>query len=46
MADPAPPGAATDNRGLMIVLSYLWILALVPLLTEKQDQEVRWHAKQ
>lgn len=45
MADPASPGAATDNRGLMIVLSYLWILALVPLLTEKQDQEVRWHAK-
>jgi uncharacterized membrane protein len=29
----------------MIVLSYLWILALVPLLTEKEDQEVRWHAK-
>jgi len=45
MADPASPGAASDNRGIMIVLSYLWILALVPLLTEKQDQEVRWHAK-
>ena len=29
----------------MIVLSYLWLLALVPLLTEKEDKEVQWHAK-
>jgi uncharacterized membrane protein len=29
----------------MIVLSYLWILAIVPLLTEKNDPEVQWHAK-
>jgi uncharacterized membrane protein len=29
----------------MIVLSYLWLLALVPLLTEKDDKEVQWHAK-
>ncbi len=29
----------------MIVVSYLWILALVPLLVEKQDAEVQWHAK-
>jgi uncharacterized membrane protein len=29
----------------MIVLSYLWILALVPFLVETEDQEVRWHAK-
>jgi len=29
----------------MIVLSYLWLLALVPLLTEKNDKEVQWHAK-
>ena len=29
----------------MIVLSYLWILVLVPLLMEKEDQEVKWHAK-
>ena len=36
---------ASSNRGVMIVLAYLWILALVPLLTEKDDQEVRWHAK-
>jgi len=29
----------------MIVLSYLWPLALVPLLVERQDPEVQWHAK-
>ena len=29
----------------MIVLAYLWPLALVPLLLEKGDAEVQWHAK-
>ncbi len=32
-------------RGVMIVLSYLWPLALVPLVVEKHDAEVRWHAR-
>src|SRR5215216_4591489 len=40
-----PPGAASPNRGLMLVLSYLWILAVVPLVVEKNDPEVQWHAK-
>jgi uncharacterized membrane protein len=35
----------SPNRSLMIVLSYLWLLALIPLLTEKDDKEVQWHAK-
>jgi hypothetical protein len=35
----------SPNRGLMIVLAYLWPLALVPLLTEKNDPEIQWHAK-
>jgi uncharacterized membrane protein len=39
VSDPSP------NRGVMIVLAYLWPLALVPLLVEKQDAEVQWHAK-
>ena len=42
---PPPSGVASPNRGIMIVLSYLWLLALVPLLLEKQDTEVQWHAK-
>jgi len=29
----------------MIALSYLWILAVVPLIVEKDDAEVQWHAK-
>jgi len=29
----------------MLVLSYLGILALIPLLTEKNDREVQWHAR-
>jgi hypothetical protein len=36
---------SSPNRGVMIVLAYLWPLALVPLLVEKQDPEVQWHAK-
>lgn len=45
---PPPPtagGAASSNRGLMLVLSYLGILAVVPLVVEKDDAEVQWHAK-
>jgi uncharacterized membrane protein len=44
MAD-APGNAPSSNRNVMIVLSYLWLLALVPLLNEKDDKEVQWHAK-
>jgi uncharacterized membrane protein len=42
-APPPPPSAS--NKTLMLVLSYLGLLALVPLLTEKDDAEVQWHAK-
>ena len=46
MANGTPgSGAPSSNRNVMIVLSYLWLLALVPLLTEKEDREVQWHAK-
>jgi uncharacterized membrane protein len=45
MSDATTPGAQSSNRGIMIVLSYLWLLALVPLLVEKEDKEVQWHAK-
>lgn len=45
--EPTPATAETEssNRGVMIILSYLWILALIPLLVEKDDKEVQWHAK-
>jgi uncharacterized membrane protein len=41
----APVPDASPNRGVMIVLAYLWLLAVIPLLVEKQDPEVQWHAK-
>lgn len=44
MTDPAQPGVSS-NRNVMIVLSYLWVLAIIPLLVEKEDKEVQWHAK-
>ena len=52
-AEPPPPppqetppvDIVSDNRSIMIVLSYLGLLALIPLLVEKDDKEVQWHAK-
>jgi uncharacterized membrane protein len=42
---PGPAPAGSDNRTLMLVLAYAWILCLVPLLVEKEDADVQWHAK-
>lgn len=28
----------------MLVLSYLGLLALIPLLTKKEDRDIQWHA--
>jgi len=42
---PTPTGVVSDNRNLWIVLSYLGLLSLIPLLVEKEDPEVQWHAK-
>ena len=43
--EPSSPDVVSDNRGIMIVLSYFGLLALIPLLVEKDDKEVQWHAK-
>ncbi|HYN43504.1 MAG TPA: DUF4870 domain-containing protein [Thermoanaerobaculia bacterium] len=42
---PPPPVPVSSNRSVMLVLSYLGILALIPLITEKEDREVQWNAK-
>jgi uncharacterized membrane protein len=42
---PAGPSSVSPNRTLMIILSYLGILAIIPLVAEKDDREVQWHAK-
>lgn len=39
------PGFVSPNRTIMIVLAYLGILAVIPLVVEKEDREVQWHAK-
>jgi uncharacterized membrane protein len=43
---PSPPTQQpSSDRTVMLILSYLGILALIPLLVEKDDSEVQWHAK-
>ncbi|HEY8208582.1 MAG TPA: hypothetical protein VIG99_13920 [Myxococcaceae bacterium] len=51
---PPPPPPPPNPRGtdvvreqdkVMLVLAYLWLLALVPLLTVSDSESVRWHAK-
>jgi len=39
MADSAP------NRAAMLVLAYLWPLAVIPLFLTKDDPDVQWHAR-
>lgn len=50
--EPAPPPPAAppspppdSNRTIMLVLAYLGALSLVPLLVEKNDREIQWHAR-
>src|SRR5476651_1217052 len=50
-APPPPPtgggpvSPANSDRTLYLILSYLGLLALIPLLTRKDDPEIQWHAK-
>jgi uncharacterized membrane protein len=42
---PPPAGGTSSNRTLMLVLSYILFLGVIPLVSEKNDPEVQWHAK-
>ena len=42
---PPPPPTVPNNRSILLVLAYLFPLSIIPLLTEKDDREVQWHAK-
>jgi uncharacterized membrane protein len=33
------------SRATMLVLAYMWPLAVIPLLLAKDDADVQWHAK-
>jgi uncharacterized membrane protein len=43
---PAPGSPSASRRTTMVVLAYLWPLAIVPLLASRDDREVSWHAWQ
>jgi uncharacterized membrane protein len=46
MSDQTPTGPSpASDRTVMCILSYLWLLALVPLLADTRDAEVQWHAR-
>jgi len=42
---PDPPVVRPPDRTLMLILAYLGPLSLVPILAEKEDADVQWHAK-
>jgi len=44
-AGTPPTGTVSPNRGIMLVLAYFGPLAVIPLVVEKNDPEVQWHAK-
>lgn len=43
---PVSGDVVRDQDKIMLVLAYLGIFALIPLLTVKDSDYVRWHAKQ
>ncbi|HSK08157.1 MAG TPA: hypothetical protein VK911_01165 [Vicinamibacterales bacterium] len=45
MTDHIPRGQPDANRNIMLVLAYLPPFAVIPLLVEKDDPEVQWHAR-
>jgi uncharacterized membrane protein len=48
MKAPDAPGGShsqPSNRSIMLVLAYLPPFAVIPLLVEKEDPEIHWHAK-
>ena len=44
-ATPGAQSSRPSDKTAMLVLAYLGLLALVPLLVEKEDSNVQWHAK-
>lgn len=45
MTESSTEGHAEGNRRVMLVLAYLPPFAVIPLLVEKDDPELQWHAR-
>lgn len=45
MTQPETHAAHHHSKGVLLVLAYLPPFAVVPLLIEKDDPEIHWHAK-
>jgi uncharacterized membrane protein len=45
MAQPDASAAHHHSKGVLLVLAYLPPFAVIPLLVEKEDAEIHWHAK-
>ena len=45
MTQPDTQPAHLHSKGVLLVLAYLPPFAVVPLIAEKADPEVHWHAK-
>jgi uncharacterized membrane protein len=43
--DTAPTAPSGSDRTIFLILSYLGLLALIPLLVKKEDPDLQWHAK-
>jgi len=43
--DTAPAAPSGSDRTIFLILSYLGLLALIPLLVKKEDPDLQWHAK-
>jgi uncharacterized membrane protein len=45
MVDSRPMAEGAPNRSAMLVLAYMWPLAVIPLVLATDDAEVQWHAR-
>jgi uncharacterized membrane protein len=45
MTQPESHPAHPHGKGILLVLAYLPPFAVVPLIVEKTDPEIHWHAK-
>jgi len=44
--DEKKPTSASSDSNLMAALSYVWVLSIVMLIIKKDDEFVKFHAKQ